>query len=153
MGKEIVRCASCGARNRVPTSGRGHPRCGTCHVDLPWIVAAGDVTFADAVDTRMLVLVDLWASWCGPCRTIAPLLEQLAIGDAGRLKLVKVDVDKAPALARRFDVRSIPMLLLLRDGAVVDTMIGARPAHVIEAWVRRWLRSSSSIDSVTGGKG
>jgi thioredoxin 2 len=131
MAKEIVRCPSCGARNRVPSSGRGHPRCGTCHVDLPWIVAAGDATFADAVDTRTLVLVDLWAAWCGPCRAIAPVLEQLAVRHAGRLKVVKVDVDKAPAVSRRFDVRSIPMLVLLRDGVVLETLIGAQPARVV----------------------
>ena len=73
------------------------------------------------------VLVDFWAEWCGPCRVVGPSLEQLARDHAGRIKLVKVDVDRNPAVSGRFRVQSIPTMLLFKDGQVVDTMIGALP--------------------------
>lgn len=135
----VVACASCGTRNRVPAGAGGRPRCASCHADLPWIVEAGDGDFDEAVRTDRLVLVDLWAEWCGPCRMVAPILERLAADLAGRLKVVKVDVDAAPAIARRYDVRSIPTLLYVRDGAVVDTVIGAQSEHVLRSVVERHL--------------
>jgi thioredoxin 2 len=132
-------CPSCGATNRVPVSVRGRPRCGRCRADLPWLVDADDTTFDAAVDTGVLVLVDLWATWCGPCRTVAPILEHLAARYAGRLKIVKVDVDRASRTAARFRASSIPMLLLLRDGAVVETIVGAQPERVFTAAIDRHL--------------
>jgi thioredoxin 2 len=123
-------CPSCGAANRVPVAAKGRPRCGKCSADLPWLVEADDASFGGAVDTGVLVLVDLWAAWCGPCRTIAPILERLAVTYAGRLKVVKVDVDRAQKTAARFRASSIPMLLLMRDGKVVDTIVGAQPERV-----------------------
>lgn len=135
----IVRCANCGARNRVPDAARGTPRCGTCHRPLPWIVDADDATFADAVDSsRVPVLLDLWAPWCGPCRMVSPTLETLAREHAGSLKLVKVNVDVARAVAQRFDARSIPTLVVLDGGEVIARQIGAAP----EAQLRRWLNEA-----------
>jgi thioredoxin 2 len=132
-------CPACGTANRVPVSAAGRPRCGRCKADLPWLVDADDTTFGVAVDTGVLVLVDLWAAWCGPCRTVAPVLERLAVRYAGRLKVVKVDVDRASHTAARFRASSIPMLLLLRDGAVVDTIVGAQPERVFAAAIDRHL--------------
>lgn len=104
------------------------------------MVEAGDADFDAAVTTSMLVLVDLWAPWCGPCRMVAPILEKLSREFAGRLKVVKVDVDQAPLLAQRYRAQSIPMLLLLLDQRVVETVIGAQPEHALRALVERHLR-------------
>jgi thioredoxin 2 len=115
----------------VPTSAPGSPRCATCHVDLPWLVEAGDAEFAAAVATKRLVLVDLWAPWCGPCRMVAPILERLSNEYATSLKVVKVNVDESPRTAQRYEARSIPMLLFMRGGELVDTVVGAQPEHVL----------------------
>lgn len=97
------------------------------------MVEAGDAGFADAVDTKRLVLVDLWAPWCGPCRMVAPVLEKLSQEFADSLKVVKVNVDESPRVAQRYEARSIPMLLFMRDGELVETVIGAQPEHVLRA--------------------
>lgn len=129
--RDVVVCPSCGTRNRVPASASGSPRCASCHVDLPWLVDVGDDGFAAAVDTKRLVVVDLWAPWCGPCRMVAPVLETLARDFAGSLKVVKVNVDDSPRTAQRYRAMSIPMLVFLRDGEVVDTVVGAQPEPVL----------------------
>ena len=97
------------------------------------MVEAGDAGFADAVDTKRLVLVDLWAPWCGPCRMVAPVLEKLSQEFADSLKVVKVNVDESPRVAQRYEARSIPMLLFMRDGQLVETVVGAQPEHVLRA--------------------
>lgn len=129
MGSAVVACRSCGAKNRVPAAASGSPRCAKCHAHLPWLVEAGDAEFAAAIDTKRLVLVDLWAPWCGPCKMVAPVLERLAAEYSDALKVVKVNVDESPMTAQRYEARSIPMLLFMRDGGVVDTVIGAQPEH------------------------
>jgi thioredoxin 2 len=129
----VIVCLSCGAKNRVPTSASGAPRCAKCHADLPWLVEVGDAQFADAIATKRLVLVDLWAPWCGPCRMVAPVLEKLSRDFAGELKVVKVNVDESPHTAQRYQARSIPMLVLISDGAVVETIVGAQPEHVLRS--------------------
>jgi len=73
------------------------------------------------------VLVDFWAEWCGPCKMIAPILEELATEQAGKVKIAKLNVDDAPDLARRFEVMSIPTLLVFRDGEVAKRIVGAKP--------------------------
>ena len=118
MSDDLVRCPHCGRRNRVPAAATGTPRCGHCHQPLPWIVDAGDDTFAEIAEKASVpVVVDLWAPWCGPCRMVSPALSELATEKAGQIKLVKVNVDEAPRLQQRFGVQSIPTLLLLRRGA------------------------------------
>jgi thioredoxin 2 len=85
------------------------------------------------------VLVDMWAPWCGPCRMVSPVLEQLAGEFAGSLKLVKVNADEAPGLSQRFEVLAIPTLILFERGKVVDTQVGAAPAAVLRKWVTEKL--------------
>jgi thioredoxin 2 len=94
---------------------------------LPWVVNATDETFGVEAKASPAVLVDLWAPWCGPCRFVSPILEQLAAEFPGRLKVVKVNVDENPKLAREFDARSIPTMLVLQGGRVVDRIVGAMP--------------------------
>lgn len=132
----IVTCPSCGTRNRVPAAASGSPRCGRCHGPMPWIVDADDTTFTQVTEsTRVPVVVDLWAPWCGPCRMVGPALERLAGELAGRVKLVKVNVDNAPRTQSRFGVRGIPTLVLLRDGREVGRKVGAAPIGELRAWV------------------
>jgi thioredoxin 2 len=136
----IVGCPSCGKRNRVPPAATGTPRCAQCHAALPWIADAGDGDFADVAERSPLpVLLDLWAPWCGPCRMVSPALEELARSHAGRVKLVKVDVDTAPGTASRFDVRAVPTLLVLDRGRVVARQAGAANAPALRSWLDRAL--------------
>jgi thioredoxin 2 len=140
MSDEPARCPHCGRRNRVPAAGAGTPRCGNCHQPLPWIVDAGDDTFAEVAERASVpVLVDLWAPWCGPCRMVSPALAQVATELAGRVKLVKVNVDEAPRLQQRFGVQAIPTLLVLQAGQVTARQTGAAPAAQLRAWVEQAL--------------
>lgn len=135
MRTTIIRCPHCGQRNRVPVAGSGRARCGNCHRHLPWIVDAGDDDFADVAEkATMPVIVDLWATWCAPCRLVSPALEQLATERAGDVKLVKVDVDRAPRLSERFVIRAVPTLLILDGGDVVARQAGAVPIDVLRRW-------------------
>ena len=133
---DIVACPSCGKRNRVPTAASGTPRCARCHTALPWLVNAGEADFDAAVRTPAAVLVDLWAPWCGPCKMVAPGVARASVDLAGRLKVVKVNVDEAPGISARFGVQGIPTLLVLRDGQPVARQVGALPADRLVAWVR-----------------
>lgn len=131
----ISSCPTCGTRNRVPLQAKGTPACASCGARVPWIVDAGETDFDDAVDATVPVLVDLWAPWCGPCRVLSPALEDLASQRAGTLKLVKVDVDQAPAIAQRYQVQGVPTLLLMSNGSVVASQVGALPAAALAGWV------------------
>jgi thioredoxin 2 len=130
----LVACAGCGARNRVPRARLGPSSqavCGRCQRPLPVDTApvvVTDATFAAEVERWPLpVVVDLWATWCPPCRMIAPVVEQLADELAGRVRFAKVDVDGSPATSARFDVRNIPTLLVMHGGREVDRIVGAVP--------------------------
>lgn len=136
MTTSTIRCPHCGRTNRVPTAATGRPRCGNCHQALPWIVDAGDDDFAEVAEkSSLFVVVDMWAPWCGPCRMVSPALEQVATDLAGKVKLVKVNVDTAPALAQRFAVQAVPTLLVLHGGRIVAQQAGAAPAHVLRKWL------------------
>ena len=138
--KTVVACSACGQKNRVSAATSGTPRCGTCHAALPWVVDAGDADFPVVADQASVpVLVDLWAPWCGPCRMVSPVLERLAAELAGRLKLVKVNVDEAPALARRFGAQSIPTLVMTWKGQELSRQVGALPPAQLSSWVSKAL--------------
>jgi thioredoxin len=102
-----------------------------------------DATFAAEVERSPLPLVvDMWAEWCGPCRMIAPMIDELAAEMAGRVRFAKLNVDENPATAARFDVRSIPALLVLKGGREVDRFVGARPKAEIAHRLRQWIGAS-----------
>lgn len=129
-------CPSCGRKNRVPAAATGVPHCASCHATLPWAVEADDETFGEVVDEATLpVLLDVWAEWCGPCRMVSPILERLSAEYAGRVKLVKVDADKAPGVSQRFGVQAIPTLLVLERGREVSRQIGAAPEPRLAQWL------------------
>ncbi|MFJ8819293.1 thioredoxin [Amycolatopsis thermoflava] len=145
----ITPCPRCGRRNRTPVAAAGHPRCGACKTDLPCLVDADDTNFEPAVQHGTLpVLVDIWAPWCGPCRTMAPVIDQLARDQAGRLKVVKVNADHAPRTAQRLQVRGIPTLILMSNGTERGRMVGAQPAHALQ----NWLTQQGAIAGTGGPK-
>jgi thioredoxin 2 len=135
MTASIVTCPNCGRRNRVAASGDGIPRCAVCHHALPWTVSADAGSFDEVVAAVVPVIVDFWAEWCGPCKWVEPALEALATARAGSLKVVKVDVEAAPEVAERYDVRGIPALVLIRDGREVDRLVGAASKPQLDAWL------------------
>ena len=133
---DVVVCPKCAKKNRVPAAATGVPRCANCKAALPWLTSAGDADFDQvAGQSPVPVLVDLWAPWCGPCRMVAPAVEEAARKLAGRLKVVKVNVDHAPAVSARFNATSIPMLLVLDRGKVKARQVGAVPADALLRWV------------------
>lgn len=142
----VIRCKNCGAANRVPREkleqGR-EPVCGRCKQLLAVshkLVNVTDATFASEVERSPVpVLVDLWAPWCGPCRMIAPVLEDLAAEMAGRIRVAKLNVDENPATAARFNIQSIPALLVFQGGREVDRMIGLQPKAEIARRLQRAL--------------
>src|SRR6202021_3921704 len=112
-----------------------------CHHPLPWTADAGDATFAGVAEAESRpVIVDMGAPWCGPCRMVSPALEQLASDLAGRIKLVKVNVDDAPKLQQRSGVQAIPTLVLLRHGEVAVRQAGALPPPALRAWVEEAIK-------------
>ncbi len=140
----VLACPSCGTKNRVPAAANGTPRCGKCKTALPWVADADETNFAEVAERSPIpVVLDLWAPWCGPCRTVSPILEQLATELAGRCKLVKVNVDTAPQLSNRFAVQGIPTLVLLRDGREVARQVGAAPAGRLRDWIETSLRQAA----------
>lgn len=103
-------------------------------------VEVTDATFADVIEGGGgLAMVDFWAAWCGPCRMVAPIVEQLADEYNGRLKVGKLDVDDNPQTSARFNVRSIPSILFFKDGAHVDTVVGAVPKAQLERKIQEHL--------------
>ena len=95
---------------------------------------------AEALQADGVVLVDFWAPWCGPCRLVAPVLEQIGASYNGELKIVKLNVDENPQTAQAYGIRSIPTLILFKNGEIVDKLIGALPKHQLEARINRALQ-------------
>jgi thioredoxin 2 len=128
----IVRCPNCGAKNRLRPKADGVPRCAKCKTLLPWLTSATESTFEDEIRAPVPVVVDFWAPWCAPCRMVKPVLERLAHEQAGKLKVVEVDIDEEPRLAERFQVMSVPSLVVLSGGEEVDRIVGAPPPVELE---------------------
>jgi thioredoxin 1 len=103
-------------------------------------VAITDATFAQEVEQyEGLAIVDFWATWCGPCHMVAPIMEQLAAEHQGKVKVVKLDVDANQRTAMRFNVRSIPSILFFKDGRHVDTLVGAYPKPAFDQKIQQHL--------------
>jgi thioredoxin 2 len=136
----IRECPSCGAQNRVPPrhlSDRG--RCGACKAALPPVDAPinADPSLFDEVvrDAKVPILVDFWASWCGPCRAVAPQVEKAASDLKGRALVLKVDTQRFPGLAARYGVEGIPNFVVMKAGKLVFQQAGAVGADTLEGWL------------------
>jgi thioredoxin 2 len=145
----VVTCMSCGAKNRVDegAAARRQPVCGRCGVALDVTTDAAaaskprtvtDDTFKrEVLETRGVpILLDCWAQWCGPCRMIAPVLDELAAESGGRYRIAKLNVDENPRTASQFDIRSIPTMLIFKNGALVDRIVGVQSKQAIAAKLR-----------------
>ena len=135
---EVMQCSACGTANRVPHDKLRQglrPVCGRCKAPLAangHPVTVTDANFATTVTASSVpVLLDLWAPWCGPCRLVGPIVDQLAGEYVGKVRVAKLNVDENPATASRFGARSIPTLLILRDGREIDRIVGAVPKQEI----------------------
>ncbi len=149
----IVTCPNCGAKNRVDerAAATKQPVCGRCGTKLPSPSSTTDdghpVELTDANFASFLagagekpVLVDCWAAWCGPCRMLAPTIDALAGESAGRWIVAKLDTDRHPQTAARFQISSIPTLLIFKQGRLVDQLVGLQPKPAIEARLAQHAR-------------
>lgn len=140
LDEMIIRCLTCGAKNRMPENRLdSRPLCGKCGTALVATSEEGHpIEVTDATFNREIlsspgpVLVDCWAPWCGPCRTLGPILEDLAAKYAGGVRIAKLNVDENPVTASRYEIRSIPTMLLFKDGRLIKSLVGAQPKEAIE---------------------
>ncbi len=148
----IIKCSNCGAKNRVDEqkSQQSQAKCGKCGTQLdprnvvsegaagkPLIVT--DDNFQQTLQQagNRPLLIDCWAEWCGPCRMIGPVVDQLAAESGGRYVIGKLNVDENPMTASRFSIRSIPSLLIFKNGQLVDRLVGAQPKQAIAEHLAR----------------
>jgi thioredoxin len=145
----VVDCSNCKAKNRVDEArlANGEARCGRCGQKLEAVAAGGaeskplvitDQTFEREVLAArgQPVLVDCWAPWCGPCRIIGPVMDQLAAESQGQYRIAKLNVDDNPQTASRFQIASIPTMLIFKDGKLIDRLVGVQPKPVIAERLR-----------------
>ena len=137
----IVKCEKCGTKNRVDATPQTDriAKCGKCGTTLTVAAASSDkpLTVTDQnfsqeiVNSQGVVLLDCWAPWCGPCRMVGPIMEQLATESQGRYRIAKLNVDENPRTASQFQIQSIPTMLIFKNGKLVDRIIGAQPKPAI----------------------
>lgn len=143
MSTYVVTCIFCGTANRIPTEKEGkHGRCGNCHKELPPLYYRPQQLAEGTFDTFIKgysepVLVEFWAPWCPHCMSYAPAVRKVAEMLAGTAAVVQVNTQDNPGLARRFGVSSIPVLILLRQGKVIDQLPGTQSSEAVVAWFRR----------------
>src|SRR6266545_3550969 len=146
----VTSCPSCGKKNRVLWSRLGEAaRCGSCGTELPAPaepVAVDQGSELDGVlrESGVPVLVDFWAPWCGPCRTVAHEIGKVAARNAGKILVVKVNTDVDPAVGARHRIQGIPTMAVFQRGREVARTSGARPAAQIETFVRQALQAGSA---------
>ena len=140
----VVACDKCGAKNRVDPAGASGrlAKCGKCGeplrtqtkapADKP-IIVRDDTFEREVVNAAGTLLLDCWAPWCGPCRIVGPIMEQLAAESNGRYRIAKLNVDENPRTAVQFQIQSIPTMLIFKDGKLVDRLVGALPKPAIAA--------------------
>jgi thioredoxin 2 len=137
----IVRCRSCGAKNRVKLDLLASlPSCGRCKSRLSVPDRAVNVSEGEFLEEVLRetipTAVDFWAPWCGPCKMVSPILEEIADKHPGKIKVVKVNSDENPGLSQRFGIQGIPTIILFRDGKEVDRLVGAAPRDNIVRFLR-----------------
>jgi thioredoxin 2 len=146
----IITCLNCGTKNRVRPRAEGIPRCSVCNAALAWIVETDAGSFDEEIAASIPVLVDFWAPWCGPCRMVSPVVEQIGREYAGRLKVVKLNIDEAPAIAARYVIQGIPQLIVIKDGQEADRLVGAVPPAQLRAMIERHVTAVAEPRGVSG---